>query len=389
MKTTIRLLAIFVLVLVTLGQQITASAGNVDKVLYVTSSFITVDPTGCIVTHIIVDLTQTYEPLGAVIIYGDNICTGVRLIDAYGYKYLERSDFQVAGNLDSAAIYTTLTVYDRVSQSSFDVDVDVTWTATTPMIRYVSNSLQRSPTYYTGMCHWIEKQDYHKRDAQASGTVFNGKINLTPQPAVQAEIFLGKYIWISCRPMLQATLRQQIPTATRDLQTLKYSGAYASFYQPDPSGCIDTYVEVGAGNFIVQSGDKFSAAALQMVKYDWCNHITVLNAYNDFVPLAATDFKISGNSATLRKTATLYDPNRDKSVDVSVSLSWIASGPMNQNVFTFQWHAPDCDEHAHETYGWREGQVSGKVLSAEADFDPAQADYAEFYWDRYVADWCG
>jgi hypothetical protein len=390
MKTTIRLLAIFALILVTVGQPSTALAGNADKALYVHSSFETVDPSGCIVTRTNVELQDIYEPAVWIGIWKDDNCAGVRLIDATGYTNLERSEFEVAGNLDSAAVNTKVTLYDRVSQSAFDVYVDVTWTATTPMIRYVGKNLERGPSYDSGMCHWIESQIYHKRDAQASGTISDGQTDFTPQPSVNAEIFLDRYKVVSfCGPMLEATLRAQIPTATRDLQSLKYSGTEAYFYQTDSSGCIDTYVSIGAGRFLVNSGDKLSGAALFMYKYDGCNQTTILNASNDFVPLTRSDFKISGNSATLNKTITVYDTVQDKSIDVLVKLNWTTSGPSYQNVFNFQWHAPDCDEHGHEVYGWREAQLSGKILSSEVVFDPAQADYADFYWDRYIVDWCG
>ena len=85
----------------------------------------------------------------------------------------------------------------------------------------------------------------------------------------------------------------------------------------------------------------------------------------------------------------MYDTVQGKSIDVLVKLTWAASGPSYQTVYNFQWHAPDCDEHGHEIYGWREGKVSGKILSTEVDLDPAQAGYADFYWDKYIVDWCG
>lgn len=390
MKTTIRLLATFALVLVTIGQHSIARAENADKALYIRSSFETIDSSGCIATHTNVELQDISEPAVWVGIWRDNTCTGDRLINASGYTYLERSEFEIAGNLDSAAVNTKVTLYDRVSQSSFDVYVDVTWTATTPMIRYVGKNLERSPSYETGMCHWIESQIYHKRDAQASGTVSDGQTNFIPQPSVNAELFLDRYKAISfCGPKLEATLRAQIPTATRDLQSLKYSGADAYFYQVDSSGCVGTSMSIGAGRFLVNSGDKLSGAALYMYKYDGCNQTTILDAYTDFVPLTGSDFKISGNSATLNKTITVYDTVQGKSIDVLVKLTWAASGPSYQTVYNFQWHAPDCDEHGHEIYGWREGKVSGKILSTEVDFDPAQAGYADFYWDKYIVDWCG
>lgn len=388
MKTTFRLLAILAFVLVTLGQPSNASAGNADQVVWARALFETVDSSGCIFTRVSIDALEPL-PQVQVYIYQEDTCTGSLLMNGYGYTYLDRSALQIAGNLDSATISAKVPIYDRVSNSSRDVFVDVMWTATSPITRYTSNYRERR-FVGPGMCNSIEHDYYRYRDAQASGTVSNGEINFTPEPSVSADLSLQKQTYrFGCDSMMEATLRQQLPAATGNLEHSKFTGVYAHFQQEDPSGCITTYLNIGAMTIPLHSGDKYSWATVELLKYDWCNSRVVLDAVNYYIPLADSDFKLAGNSATLNKTATVRDNDQDKYIDVFVDLTWTASGPMNQTVSNFQWHSPDCDEHSHYAYSWRAGKAWGTISSTEIDLTSTELGYAEFFEERYVGNWCG
>ena len=388
MKTTIRLLAIFALVLVTLGQYSTASAANTYKGAWARASFETVDASGCIVTRVAVYASNP-APRVEAYIYKEDTCTGEVLMNGYGYTWLDRSALDIAGNLDSAAVRAKVTTYDQVSNSSFDVFVNVMWTATSPMTRYVSNYRERR-FVGPGMCNSIEHEYYHQRDAQASGTVSNGEINFTPQSSVSADLSLQKETYMfGCDAMMEATIRQQIPVINGEVSSSKFMGVYANFVQTDPSGCIDTSLDVGVTTGAAHPGSKDSWASVDLFQYDECNHTVVRYAVNYYVPLTASEFKIAGNSATLKTTATVHDIAHDQYIDISVDLNWTASGPMNLNSLSFQRHSPDCDEHSHETTSWRDARAWGTLSSTETDLTSAQLTSAQFYWSKYVGSWCG
>ena len=57
-----------------------------------------------------------------------DFCTATQLLSADGFTDLADDDFQVFGNLMSATLNATVTVFDYVSMTSFDVYVDLVWT---------------------------------------------------------------------------------------------------------------------------------------------------------------------------------------------------------------------------------------------------------------------
>lgn len=91
---------------------------------------------------------------------------------------LADQEFQVIGkNLDSAELNATLPCFDFVSMSSFNVDVDINWTAIGEPIRESGNSHFRTPGFivnsrFTGT----------SRSAEAMGSVSDGATNFTPDP---------------------------------------------------------------------------------------------------------------------------------------------------------------------------------------------------------------
>jgi hypothetical protein len=107
-----------------------------------------------------------------VIIDQFNLCTGEQLVFAIGNATLSDSDFEVSKKLESARLITTIEVSDSVSGSSFDVSIDVTWTATGQPVKQKLFVQTRSADFFQ-----IFKSSGTFADASASGTVSDGTTN--------------------------------------------------------------------------------------------------------------------------------------------------------------------------------------------------------------------
>src|SRR5688572_23422736 len=185
MRATIKLLAIFALMLGTFSQHTAASAQAPEKTLLVSASFSSTDPSGRIVTSVDV---FAFEPVSSgkpgqgspestihLIIVQRDAQTGTLLMRASeSFFGLAEPDLQISGNLKSAKLNTTLTVFDSVSGTSFDVTINLKWTATGP--RIIDNLNFRDITPGPA-CNEIENARTASRSAEASGTIsFGGMV---------------------------------------------------------------------------------------------------------------------------------------------------------------------------------------------------------------------
>jgi hypothetical protein len=100
------------------------------------------------------------------------------LLDAGGFATLADSDFEVGKTLDWATLNTTVEVYDFLSDSYFDVFVDLTWTATSDPVRSTIILHDKSP----GLI-FSQKMTGRGRVAETTGSVSDGTTNFTPNPA--------------------------------------------------------------------------------------------------------------------------------------------------------------------------------------------------------------
>jgi hypothetical protein len=151
---------------------------------------------GCIRTLVSLDASDstTQDPPGApsalsravVWISVFDFCAGTDLISATGGAELADADFQVAATLDSATLNTTIAVRDLVSDSTFYVDVAVSWTGSGDVTREPNQFHLRSPGLIVN--HYSVGAS---RDAVASGTVIDPvtNTNFTPAPSLFAGIF--------------------------------------------------------------------------------------------------------------------------------------------------------------------------------------------------------
>ena len=106
--------------------------------------------------------------------------------DASGFAALTEPDFQLSGpgqRLESATLNTTIPVFDFVSFTSFDVTINLAWTATGPLTRDNGHFHSQGPGFivngnFNGLV----------RPAEASGSVSDGSTNFTPNPSNFAQI---------------------------------------------------------------------------------------------------------------------------------------------------------------------------------------------------------
>ena len=200
MRTIIKFLAVFVLLLGTFSPPSGASAAAEVfhfKGRSATAFFNNTDASGCFATSATVGAGEElqHRPPGKGSPYGVafalvslfNICTDTRVVNAYGTVPLSQSALKIAGNLDGAHLTATVPVFDNISGTWFDVDIDLTWTATDELrLEKLHDAVN------TDGCHFNAHSHTASRRAQASGTVSNGTINFTPEPSISAIVFSWK-----------------------------------------------------------------------------------------------------------------------------------------------------------------------------------------------------
>jgi hypothetical protein len=160
------------------------TAGNVTKSKFqgdsAFASFSSTDPTDpCIQTSAFVSATEGRLKEGQgkpelvsevfVSIFQFNTCTGEVFLDAFGSAQLSPEAFAVEGQLDAATLTATVEVCDFITGGCFPVDVQLTWSATGPVVKDKSKFQSTSPG-----CKF--KFDFmgNFRDAVATGTITGG-----------------------------------------------------------------------------------------------------------------------------------------------------------------------------------------------------------------------
>ena len=198
MKTTIKCLIVLALVLVTFGQNTTASAdGGVvsfGKGPLATAQFGT--SSGCIHSAVFVAAADRRikqlsgsiisDAWASVTILQYNYCEYELLFYAAGYTLpLSEEEFQISPQLDSARLTTKVHLFEQVSGTSFDVDVDITWVGAGPITHVHDNNHIQDVG-----CIINTRLEGKSRTAEASGTVSDGTTNFTPEPDVLARLNL-------------------------------------------------------------------------------------------------------------------------------------------------------------------------------------------------------
>jgi len=198
MKTTTQVLVVFALVLGLFSQPGLVLAADVLRFRGHTASafFSAIDPSGCIVTGGTVfafeNISHSPPVRGSfatdvlIDFFQYDQCTDTGLLSASNRAPAQNVEFHVAGDLNTAMLTATVPMFDNVSNTAFDLTVDLTWTGTTAR-RHQSDRF----IFNSQGCHISLKNDSSYREAVASGTVSDGTTNFTPLPSEQAAIFLA------------------------------------------------------------------------------------------------------------------------------------------------------------------------------------------------------
>ena len=183
MKANIKLVTVLGLALAMFSQHSVAAAGTRFKFKGDSANAFFESTNGCITTFVFVLGSDNMSPgqgdasshAGLSISKADT-CTGEILMSASGPVPLDRSDFEISGGFDSATLNATVTVFDAISGSAFDVSIDVTWAAFGPRLRQSNSSQIDFPD-----CKISTRFRGTSRQAEAVGTISDAMANLIPE----------------------------------------------------------------------------------------------------------------------------------------------------------------------------------------------------------------
>lgn len=179
MKTIIKLLVVLALALTTFAQHSTASAATVIRsqgsIIY--SQLVAYDD--CLVIDMSIFAGQSSGPASpgkpdttqwvSVHMEGEDVCVEEVVLYGDGQAWLSNEDLSVSNTLKSATLHATVPVTDYISGTTFDVSIDLIWTATEPLFRNRSADHIHTPGC-TINNQLIEKSRY----AEVQGTVTDG-----------------------------------------------------------------------------------------------------------------------------------------------------------------------------------------------------------------------
>jgi hypothetical protein len=154
------------------------------------ATFSSSSPDGCVRTDVFVAAVEVknqgnaaqQSPFAALSLSEFNNCTNTQLLSADGQA--NTAGFQFDRQLRTATLITTLPVTDFVSNTTFNVALDLSWTGTGDVVRQTGHtSHSRSP----GFNVYVHSNGT-SRTAIASGTVSDGTTNFTPSATTDASI---------------------------------------------------------------------------------------------------------------------------------------------------------------------------------------------------------
>lgn len=156
------------------------------------ASFYDLDETGCIETFADVyavdgRVKQTGKPAVFsemfVFLYQYDYCSGLSLLEGFGYTPLAAGDFVINKKVDAAALHTSLSVYDYISGTDLPATVDLIWTGTGGVYQQKYHAQYRTPGFrynYRSMGTF--------RQAEASGSLQAAGIEFALSPSGYAEL---------------------------------------------------------------------------------------------------------------------------------------------------------------------------------------------------------
>jgi hypothetical protein len=198
MRVTIRLFILIGLALGVFGQYGAASAAEVVRTsgLSAMTYFSGTDPTGCIYTSVFVQgIHALYKNLPGpgeatsivyLSIYQQDYCIG-QTVYIYREVPVDLGALVIDKKLGWTTLNTTITAFNLPTQSNVEIALDLTWTATGPLvvdkIHYKDN---------TPHCHWMMRSKGPSREAEASGTITYGETTINLYSSWNAQIWSFK-----------------------------------------------------------------------------------------------------------------------------------------------------------------------------------------------------
>ena len=200
MKSTLRRIAFYALALTIFLQHGVARAGGGGAFNFrgpsAIANFASIDAAGCVRTDVMVigsDTVSQNEPgpstahsFASITISKYDVCNGVQLLFAYGSAApLSEPAFEVSSPMDAATLNATASMFDEVSGSNFDLDVQLTWTGAGALSRSFNHSRLHSPD-----CIVNSRSSGTTRIAQVVGSISDGLTEFTPEPAYEGSIVM-------------------------------------------------------------------------------------------------------------------------------------------------------------------------------------------------------
>jgi hypothetical protein len=196
MKAKLNLVVVLMLVLAAFAEPSTASAGGGLGLSFKGPSAIAsfTNVSGCLLTESFVIASEfdhrdargpaTTTSFASVTVSQFDLCAETQVLYAYGTASpLAPGGLQISNQLDSARLITTVSVFDEISGTTFDVSVDLHWTATGPLSR------QQTTTHlHTPGCISNSHMQSRSSPAEATGTISDGLTNFTPETSISASL---------------------------------------------------------------------------------------------------------------------------------------------------------------------------------------------------------
>lgn len=110
-------------------------------------------------------------------------CSFTVLLSAFGFTDLPTGAFQMKQNLDSATLNTSFDVFDFVSNTTFPVEISVSWTGSGALTVSMFHNIFRTPGFREN-----STSTGTSRAATAPGSVTALGTNFSPNPAEFADL---------------------------------------------------------------------------------------------------------------------------------------------------------------------------------------------------------
>jgi len=112
-----------------------------------------------------------------------DFCTNTVIVEARGDSPLPSDEFVIGKQLDAATLHTTVDVYDWVSDFTFPVEVNLSWSGSGDLEEGFSHSV-----YHTSSYSIVTNDRGAFRNADATGTVSDGSTDYAVGPPVLSQL---------------------------------------------------------------------------------------------------------------------------------------------------------------------------------------------------------